>query len=172
MTSRARSRRSFGRGSRRQKTTWHQVTAGFTMVAAAAVSTLDLTPPLITAAGNSGGTIKRSIGNIAVETSGALNDHIDLDVGILVSTTAGFVGGSVPNPATAFSQDWYYWFHKDSHLPGNTAEAMNQLEVEWDIHTMRRLREGYRLLIVVQKSVTNAVINVSFGMRNLWTMQA
>jgi len=174
MTMRRRSRRSFTRKPR-EKTTWDQTTAGFTMVAAVAQSVIDLTPLSITSlgfAGNSGGTIKRMIGDLRFETTGAGPDHVDVDIGIVVVTADALAAGAVPDPVSDFTTDWYFWKHLDQHLPSNNAESFNQGVIEWDIRTARKLRGGYRLALVIDKGASIFVLNFSFGMRGLWTIKA
>ena len=60
------------------------------------------------------------------------------------------------------------------HLPGtNTSGAITSvMDVPIDIRSMRRLREGYRLVMVVVKddSIQDAVMNLA--MRILWKLQA
>lgn len=141
------------------------------MVAAAATTFINLTPFSITTFANSGGTALRMIGDIRVETSGAGADHIDLDVGIGVITSEAFLLGVGPDPATDLTQDWYYWKHLDSHLPGNLSDSMNQGMIDFDIRTSRRLRQGYFLALILQKGITSSVINLSVGIRILWRMQ-
>jgi len=171
MTTRRRSPRRFSQGAR-QKVRWIQVIAGFTMVAAVAQTFIDISPPRVSNLVATGGTIKRTIGQIAIETAGVAADHVDFDVGIAIVTLDAVTALAVPDPATEIDYNWYFWQHLDAHLPGNAAAAMNQGRVEWDIKTMRKLQPGYRLVLVMDKSSSTDILNVSVGMRNLWSIQS
>ncbi len=172
MTTRPRSRRSFRRSAPRRKTTWDQTTVGFTMAAGVVQTVLDISHLTIATFVSSGGTILRMIGELKVETSGAAADHVDLDVGVAVVTVDAFLAGAVPDPNGDATYDWYYWNHLDTHLPGNAAPAMNQGAMTWDIRTARRLRAEQRLVLIIDKSASTAILNLSLGMRGLWTLQA
>ena len=142
------------------------------MISSPAQTVLDLTPTAISAVdGISGGTTKRMIGDIRIETSAIFADHVDLDVGILVVTADALAVGVVPDPATDATQDWYFWSHLDTHLPANDSNTMNQGIIPIDIKTSRRLRQGYRLVLVLDKGTTASAVNLSVGLRILWNLQ-
>jgi len=173
MPTRSRSRRSpRGRTSRR-KTTWDQVTTGFIMGAGLNTVVTDITNRLIILTGYTGGTIVRMIGNIIFENSGLAQDHALFDIGVCVVTEDALTAGATPDPEGDPGQDWYYWSHKSLHgqavdISIDSGIAMRD---QFDIRTARRLREGYRLALVIHKSATSQIWNVDVGMRNLWALQ-
>jgi len=145
------------------------------MTGPAASTVVDISHPLITEGETSGGTCKRLIGSVKLEVATATNDHILLGIGILVVTADALAAGTIPLPQSDLRQDWYFWEVQAYHLENPAAGSSDRMVKvgNIDIHTARRLREGYRLVMVVEKSVTTEVAwNVQVGLRTLWTLQA
>jgi len=147
------------------------------MTAPANSIVLDITHPLIALGDTSGGTCKRMIGSVKAENagSGATADHVQFAVGIVLVTSAALAAGSIPLPLTILRQDWYYWKAQGYHLTNSTNAAVDIMTpiAEIDIHTMCRCREGWRLVLIVEKDVTTEVAwNIQVGLWTLWTLQA
>jgi len=150
---------------------WKQLVLNTTQGSGANQTISDMTPVLVPL-GASGATIKRMIGSVDWEGIGAAVDHGIFTVGVAVVTKDAFMAGAVPDPASDLEHDWYFWQQLDTHLPGNAHLDFNQARMSIDIRTMRRLREGYRLVIVFDKGPTVAGVNLHFSMRTLWTINS
>ena len=166
MTTGRRSRRSFKGGRRRVPTTWEQVRNEFTMATPASQTILDISQLQISGGTTTGGTVVRSIGN-AYFSSTVAGEESKITAGICVVTKDAFIAGAVPDPNSDLEHDWYFWkanwFSFD--LLG---EVRNFI---WDNRTARLLREGYRLVFVVHKDLTEGAINVFIAIRNLWKLR-
>ena len=90
-------------------------------------------------------------------------------IGICVVTEDALAAFALPDPGSDFNQDWYYWAAR------NTRATENDSLVSWDadIRSARRLRGGYRLVMIVEAPASNVNdIAISPSMRNLWVQQA
>ena len=177
MTTSRRSRSGgFRRRAPRQPTTWFNKRINFVQTGAAQSTLTDISHPTISAFSNSGGICKRLIGAITWENASANDDHFDLGVAIAVVTEDALTGSEVPTPLDFSDQDqgFYFWATRSIHLETSSVDAAgSQLTIPIDIRTSRRLRGGYRLVLVAEKGVTVEVsLNVSISLRSLWTVQA
>ncbi len=146
----------------------------FVMTGPASSQFVDISHALITDGETSGGTCKRLIGDLRFENADASADHIVLGIGITVATVDAFIAGALPDPLTDLRQDWYYWRASAWH-PGPTAasNANNFITIPIDIRSGRRLREGFRLIAIIEKEITTEVAwNMVLSLRSLWTLQA
>ncbi len=134
----------------------------------------DLTPePMQTVhAGVGTATIKRAILNFSLMPEEANTDATAAQIfyGIGVVTEDALAALAVPDPASDFNQDWYYW--RAQTIKVQTTNGGDQF-VSWeaDIRSQRRLRGGYRLILVVQAVTAPYQTRVHAGMRLLWSQQ-
>jgi len=170
--------RSAGRRSgTRPRTTWNQTRSNFVFTGAAGSVFLDLSHPTITSGENSGGSCIRVIGDVRFENAGANPDHINVGVAIMVVTEDALGAGVIPSPFTDLRQDFYFWRATAFHLDqAGGAQSSVDAYVELakiDLRTSRRLREGYRLVMGVEKDATSEVSwNFTTSLRTLWRLQA
>jgi len=169
-------RRSFrgirARGPRR-RTTWVQRLSQFVMTGAASSQFIDISHPTIVAQENSGGVCLRMIGDLRFENADAAADHIVLGIGIAVVTLDAFTSGALPDPLGDLNHDWYFWRASAWHLPGVDPGQDAFTTMPIDIRSSRRLRGGYRLIVIVEKEVTTEVSwNMVFSLRSVWALQA
>ena len=169
-----RSRRGSSFRGRRKPTTWEQIISNFNMPTAATTAVLDLSNQTLISNNNSYGTCLRMIGRVTIEhgLGEAATELADLAIGVCVVTKDAAASLTVPDPqnSTDRNQDWYYW---DSRLQtlGPAGADGGLMEFEINIHTARRLRGGYRLIMVFQKQITELTYRGDLAMRLLWTLQ-
>ncbi len=169
MTMRRTHRRgSSGRRTSRRITTWENLAIEFTLASGANAITADLTPEPMGEALVGTATIVRSIltFNHQLLQTNAANQHVA--VGITVMTNDAFTAGATPDPAGDFQQDWYYWHIMNSVRVSGGAPENNRWEA--DIRSARRLRGGFKLVMVVQTLSAEHPTNSSMWatLRNLW----
>ena len=114
-------------------------------------------------------TIKRMIANFNWSTIAETSNLENLFLGIAVVTLDAFTAGATPDPNGDFNQDWYYWTFRSHSREVVTGGRQMQF---WDIdlRSMRKLRGGYVLALVVNNGDGNSQAStLSIGMRNLWT---
>ncbi len=176
MTTRRRFRSRGSTRGMRQRTTWEQTLNSFVMTGPAQRFIIDLSHVTIRDSENSGGTCKRLIGSVKAENAGSGDEHIVFSTGITVMTADAAVAALTPDPSSDFDQDWYFWQGQAFHLhqAGALASTDSMVEIaKIDIHTARRLRGGFRLVMIIEKGVTVEVAwNLTVGLRALWSLQA
>ena len=160
------SSRGFSRGPR-VPTTWEQVLSTFNRTIVLSQTILDITQLQISSGTTTGGTIVRSIGDISISSNDAAGDQGQFTVGICVVTKDAFTAGAVPDPLTDLEHDWYYWLSKELSFDF-IGEVQHFL---WDLRSARKLREGYRLVLVIDKGTTEGSIDFVVAMRNLWKLR-
>jgi len=172
MANRSRSRPR-SRGAPRP-TTWDQPIFDFNQAAMGPITTvLDLSNPKIIAGETSSGTIVRCRGEVEIMNGSNSNTEFEVSIGIVVVTAEALAAVILPNPRGSQSNDWYYWTQKTAHMLGNnTGEGDPTWRWQFDLRSMRKLREGYRLACVVVKddSTQLSVNHITF--RNLWKLNA
>jgi len=172
MTTRRRSpNRSFRRSGRRQKISWLQSALEFVISAGVgAILFSDLTPPPMRAASTEGtATIKRLI---MTGLFGAQAQSIQpqrMAMGIYVVSHEAFDQTAFSDPTADEGQDWYYWTQRAVQPNGISSQGDY-----WDIdlRTSRRLRAGYKLIMVVNNPLNDVVTNLTVGLRTLWTQES
>jgi len=173
MRRRRRTSRSF-RGTRRP-TTWEQIPNKFLITAVGQSKILDLSNSQIINNLTSGGTCLRIIGSITVEHAAAAQalENVDMGFGICVITKDALAAGETPDPIGAVdqNQDWYWW-HTFNHEVGPAGTDEGLIKIPIDIRTSRRLRGGYRLALITQKTTTELGQDVVVSLRLLWALQA
>ncbi len=162
----SRSRSRSGRG--RRKTTWFQANANHSRTAGASLNFTDISHPAITANNEPTGTCRRLIGNWAVTPQTAVAGvEYNISLGIAVMTIDALTAGATPDPAADVTQDWYWW---DS-WEGTLADAgLSTYTNHFDIRTARRIREGYRLVLITENLGQELASFVHFRARTLWSM--
>ncbi len=88
-------------------------------------------------------------------------------MGIAVVTNDGFAAGALPDPESDFDQDWYYWTRRSL-----MDREGSQLNWEIDLHSMRRLRGGYKLVFISQTPTNENITELHANFRNLWSQEA
>ncbi len=164
-------RRSRGRSrGARPKLTWEQTTIVHNLTAAASAVVTNLTMINLGVGAIQTATVRRMIGSVrlqALDTADAVSYGVGVYVGIGDAITA-----NVPDPLQDLTQDWYWWragleIPVTSGLTGGPG-ATNP-EWEFDIRTMRRIRAGYKLVIVSQNLVNAQAIVADISLRLLWS---
>ena len=168
MTQRNRGRGLPRRSSVRRKTSWLQSAPEFLITAAAApILAFDLTPPpMRDAVGSTEGsaTIRRLIlsGTFGTVIDTAAFNHMAM--GLYVVNHEGFVQTAFSDPMSDEGQDWYYWTLRST-------ASLRATQWEADIRTARRLRAGYKLIVVVNNPLNPVPTQLNLGIRSLWTQE-
>jgi len=149
-------------------TSWENLAFGINLPAGANIVVSDLTPEPMQNNLVGTATLVRSIMAFNHMLPGQDLAVITVAVGITVMTNDAFFALASPDPLSDFQQDWYYWHLHDSMRVSGPTENSNRWNA--DIRSARRLRGGFKLVMVVE---TNAVGNpdttdLSVVMRNLW----
>jgi len=163
--------RSSGR-TRRVPTTWEQIQTPINFPIVAVSSSFDITQQTIRLQENTGGTIIRTIGEFAFfpDTGTALGDEAIVSLGICVVTKDALAAGALPDPSTDLEHDWYYWV-STRFAPVAGGGEDSTFRFKWDIRSSRRLREGYRLVLLAEKEVSEGTFAGLLSMRNLWQLR-
>ena len=109
-------------------------------------------------------TVKRFImsGTVAPglnEVSG-----VRLCLGIYVASHEAFAQTALSDPCGDEGQDWYYWTQRTVHtIAGGDWEV--------DLRTARRLRAGYKLILVVNNQLNEITLALNLSIRSLWTQE-
>ena len=149
----------------RRRTTWFNKFFETSHTAAPDQSVFDITHPAIAAGAEPTGTVVRMILEVHMANAATVADLTSLGLGILVTTLDAFTAGAVPDPLTDEGQDWYYWW---AGKPALSAEGL--LVVKQDIRSARKLRGGYRLILVAENTVNELTTEIAFMVRTLWMM--
>ncbi len=126
-----------------------------------------MTPPPLSSTLVGQATIIRSIMtyNHIVAVADAVPSRIG--IGVTIMTNDGFVALAPPDPLSDSSQSWYYWMLRDFRV----AQTVN-INDQWsaDIRSARRLRGGFKLVLVVETDAATHIAASTFRatMRNLW----
>jgi len=169
MPARRVSRRSgrAGRQTSRRPTTWENIIIQHAhgTVGEEVVTDLTVEPMGTSLVGTA--TLIRSIIRLQwnKDTSGVATAIQQLAIGITVMTNDAFAGLVVPDPLSDFQQDWYYW------QALGTAWNINgeAVVVEADIRSARRLRGGFKLVLITESPASNSLdTELWMTMRNLW----
>ena len=167
MITRRRSRRSSGQP--RAKTTWDQKLLNFSLIPAGGQHVADISHELIIFADEPAGTCKRLVGNINLYADSIVGaEEANFALGIAVVTEDALTAFAVPDSQFDLDQDWYYWYAWRG-LVGNTGGGP-QLTVNFDIHSVRRLRGGYRLMLTIQHTITEVQNRLTWNARTLWSL--
>ena len=163
---RSRSFRRFGRG--RSKTSWLQSAFEFAVTAAAGpILFSDLTPPpMRDAVGSTEGsaTVRRLIFNGSYTPAVNEDTGIRMCLGVYVASHEAFAQVALSDPCSDEGQDWYYWTQR-------TVASVNGLQWDVDIRTARRLRAGYKLILVVNNQLNEVASTLNLSIRSLWTQE-
>ncbi len=165
MTTRRTQRRSFrGRGARR-RTTWDQNEFSSVMLLGSSKLVRDISNIHLSDLSEPTGTIIRMIGHYNYFQRAAAIEESNIAVGVCVVTAEALAAGTVPDPLTDVTQDWYYWDHWEGMVGLD-----GQHQVNFDIRSSRRLRERYRLVWISQNAVQELDTEIQVSMRALWQM--
>ena len=165
-TQRRTARRPGGSVPARRATTWHNQLALVTQTAVASLVTTDLTHNMIAAGQEPGGSCVRLILEVRVSSAATVPELESFAIGVAVVTADALVAGSaaMPNPLSDEDQDWYYWWGSD----GIATTSTEILVARVDIRSARKLRGGYRLVILTENGLNELALNVSIMARTLW----
>ena len=91
-----------------------------------------------------------------------------IGIGITVMTNDAFAASAIPDPLTGdFQQSWYYWTARQQTLLGTSGPREQFWDV--DIRSARRLRGGFKLVIISESpSLNDLDTSLFINMRNLW----
>ena len=165
MTTRRRSRSSFRGRAARKKTYWDQNNFQANTTAVGFTSVRDISHILITGGQEAGGTCLRLVGNMNYMQIAASFEPFNFGVGVAVITNDALAAGAVPDPLTDLTHDWYFWYAWEGNLGFEVQHTK-----EFDICSSRRLREGYRLVWVVQNLIQELPGQLQCNFRTLWTL--
>ena len=90
-------------------------------------------------------------------------------MGIAVVSEDALAATAVPDPASDFNQDWYYWTGRSIKV--RAPEGPQVVTWDADIRSMRRLRGGYRLVMVSETGANEDSLEIHTTMRLLWTQE-
>ncbi len=159
----------------RTKVSWENLFFAIAHPVAATLSLSDLTPePMQTVhVGVGTATLRRMIGHAtwAVEDPTLTEGIDDIAVGIGVVSQDGFAAGAVPDPLTDFNQDWLYWTIRTCNVPTTDGGGLLQVDWDWDIRSMRRLRGGYALAMMTESGGDNNIHTLNITLRMLWSQE-
>ena len=138
----------------------------FTLSHAAGGSTIinDLSHVMIRLNAEPQGTCVRMIGHMSLWADSATPDAEDYGVGICVISADAAAAAVVPDPLADENQDWYYWW------AGRPPVSTAGFQRDFDIHSARKLRGGYRLVLVSEKGVGEVALEATFSIRTLWKL--
>ena len=88
-----------------------------------------------------------------------------MTLGVAVVTRDGI--GAPPDPIDDPEQDWYFWDHWTGDLMNS---GQSNFSRSFDIRSKRRLRQGYRLVLITQNTAQEFAHSVNFAFRTLWQM--
>jgi len=166
---RPRGRRQFTRRGSAGRTSWDQSLLTVAMVAGAAQAVVDLSSLSISNLTSPTGTILRLIGGLLFKSQDTPT-QVAIAAGISVVTIDAFTAGATPDPLGDPGQDWYWWRGATLDLPASPAALGPLPSWDVDLRTSRRLREGFRLALVIDKNASTIAIDVSVAFRGLWKM--
>ncbi len=85
---------------------------------------------------------------------------------VLVTSDA-LASGGVPDALSDAQQDWYFWHAWRGEL-ANTGQL--NYNFSFDIHSARKLREGYRLVWVTENPAVELLADLNVRLRTLWRL--
>ena len=150
----------------RRKTYWHQEVIDHGLGPSSEQNVNDISHLSISLGNNAGGTCLRMVGNYNYSSVVAGFEQYNYGIGIAVVTKDALTAGVVPDPLTDQEQDWYYWDAWEGILG-----LENNYTKTFDIHTARKIREGYRLALVLENTTQEVVGQMRIRMRSLWTLE-
>ncbi len=164
-----------GNAAPRKPVSWENLAFTAAHSAAASVVVADLTPePMQTVhAGVGLATVRRALLHFDFMHNGvdvSVSEQ-EIFIGIAVVTEDALAAGSLPDPASDFNHDWYYWTFR-THKWTTAASQPPQISWDADIRSMRRLRGGYRLVMISENDMQDNATILRTGMRLLWNQSA
>ncbi len=124
-------------------------------------------------AGVGSATIRRMIGHATAfiqDPTVTAQGELIIALGIAVVTQDGLAAGAVPDPFSDFNQDWYYWTMRTLQILSTTPSVV-QVDWDFDIRSMRRLRGGYALAMMTESELDLNDFQVNISLRNLWSQE-
>ena len=162
----ARPRRRPNRSSTRRPTTWTQDITSVALTVAAQNLVQDITPNQVQQGYSPTATLRRLIATFELSNDGVGTEYFPLHVGMSVVTDDALGVGALPDPETDLDQDFYYWTYRKPKL--NASEV--GLAWTYDTKSMRRLREGYRMVVMMSHPIYEVTGRLDMGIRTLWSM--
>jgi len=130
----------------------------------------DLTPEPMATALVGTATLIRSVMNFryGIDAAGSSDTAQQVALGITVMTNDAFAALAIPDPLTGdFQQGWYYWTARQ--VLGAGSGGPREMFWEADIRSARKLRGGFKLVMVSETTAINDLGTALFiNMRNLW----
>jgi len=172
MSTQRTNRRSTGRRPRapRRVTIWENLAFSTVFAIGGNQDIADLTPEPMATSLVGTATLVRMVAQWSITIPVAVisptpNFH---SVGIAVVTADAFTAAALPDPESDFQQSWYYW---NRWMVRINAAVTSTVEAHFpvDIRTARRLRSGYKLVMINETPVTNTLsLQLAISMRLLW----
>ena len=168
MTTRGRPRGGSRRRTSRRVTTWENLIFSIPLAVGINQVVSDITPEPMSADVVGTATIVRSLIKVTHNLTFESGNPQEVGLGITVMTNDGFFALAPPDPLSDFQQDWYWWTFMSNMKETFSSEASYQ-EV-FDIRSARRLRGGFKLVLVTETSVGGHPVasELRVSMRNLW----
>jgi len=113
-------------------------------------------------------TIVRAIMHFTFGTIVSNTARQQVALGIYVAGHEELAQTALNDPTADANQDWYYWTLRSLYP---LAVSSNQVQWEVDLKTMRRLRTGYKLLMVVNNPINTVASELNLAARLLWKQQ-
>ncbi len=171
MTTMRRARaRPRARRNPRAKVSWENLAFTANLTAAVNIVIADLTPePIQTVTGDVGtATLRRAIMHFDLSQDAVGDNNVNIGtIGIYVAGHEGFDQNAVSDPEGDFFQDWYYWTRRA--IMRDTAGEAAMVSWDADIRSMRKLRGGYKLVMVVTHPLNGNPLELRTSMRLLWS---
>ena len=155
----------------RRKVSWENLAVNHSHGVMASVVFTDLTPePMQTVhLGVGTATIRRMLGHLTLSVQAADAAASFMSVGVAVVSQDALAAGALPDPEGDFNQDWYYWTRRSILVPA--LGGLFQLDWDFDIRSMRRLRGGYALVFISESPLNPQITDLEVSMRTLWSQE-
>ena len=146
--------------------TWHNQSTTLSLTPAAGQKLVDLSHPRIQSGAEGTGTCIRMLLTVGIHNAAATTtpDITSIGIGVGVLTADALAALVSPDPLSDTDQDWYYWW--------GGSRQVSSLGLEWsaDIRSARKLRGGYRLVLVAENETNELTTVVDVTARTLWKM--
>ena len=154
---------------------WEQIPSNFTLITATASAFINISHSKIINGETSGGTVRRLIGELAVEhdLGAQALELTNFAVGITVVTTDALAAFALPDPLSTVDEDhpWYFWDSRQQTLgPAGTDHGLIRIPI--DIKSSRHLRGDYRLAFCMSKGITELGLKAHLSLRLGWNLDA
>ena len=167
MSTRQRSRSRFTQRAAKRPVQWANLLFQHIHPAAATEVFSDMSPNAIRNGTQETATLRRLILHFDYNVQVALN-VAQIAVGIAVVTADALDPiAQIPDPLFDAEQGWLYWTNREWSGPAGSGTRQSW---DADIRSMRKLRGGYRLVLITESPATSFPSNISISLRALWSV--